>query len=505
VQGPNAENYEVSSDLVLQAGGGDYVQYLRASTNALSKGSTGQGSYLAVELQSPTFNSTTGNCSGYLAVYQASSGSVTQLTSTPIKCQARMNIRSVVFGTSLNVLVNGVVYSFYNVGPTTGAPGVGGRSMPNGNSIALAKLGPWDNVAPAQINANTFTTSVYFSSTPGQPGSVMAQWQGAVDNPAGGNNAGDGVGVAYYTITRGTVSGTDTNTPTFQSFDASVYDGTVLQSNTYSYSITPCDFHGNCGSTLSSLFVSTGQGTVDGHRIGIHPTGSYWGGAGEQLDLLSGNLNYSLPLMTAVGRSGLKANFALVYNSQNWRVVVNQLGTVPRILGADTGFGFGWQLMLGSVMPVYTNGGVVAFYLFTDSTGAQYHLTQNNSGIWTSSERVYVWYDSNQNRLYFRNGTYWVMGCVSAGGEQDAGTLYPTVVEDTNGNQIIVTYMNGVGVSWNNSSSRITIVEDARATNQLVWGSAAPASYSLSYTNTTPPYLSGIQNYVGPAKPTRST
>jgi hypothetical protein len=201
--------------------------------------------------------------------------------------------------------------------------------------------------------------------------------------------------------------------------------------------------------------------------------------------------------MTAVGRSGLKANFALVYNSQNWRVVVNNIATVPRILGADTGFGFGWQLMLGSVMPVYTNNGALAYYLFTDSTGAQYHLTVNNSGIWTSTESVYVWYDSNQNRLYFRNGTFWAMGCVSSGGEQDAGTLYPTIVEDTNGNQIIITYMAGVGVSWNNSSSRIAIIEDARATSQYVWGDTVPTSYSLTYTYTTPPYLSGIQNFVG--------
>jgi hypothetical protein len=408
-----------------------------------------------------------------------------------------MTIRSVVFGDSLNVMVNGMVYSYANVGPATGMPGVGGRSMPTGNSIAIAKLGPWDNVAPAQVNPNTFTTSVYFGPTPGEPGSVMAQWQGAVDNPAGGSNPGDGVGVAYYTIARTTTYGTDTTPQSFTSFDASFYDGTVYQSNTYAYSITACDFHGNCTNTSQLFPVSTGQGTVDGHRIGIRPTGNYWGGAGEQIDLLSGNLNFSLPLIAAVGRSGLKANFALVYNSQNWRVVANQLQTVPRILGADTGFGFGWQMMLGSVMPVYTGSGLVGFYLFTDSTGAQYHLTQNSGGIWSSTESVYVWYNSNQNRLYFRNGTFWAMGCISAGGEQDAGTLYPTIVEDTNGNQIIITYMPGVGVSWTNSSSRITVIEDARASGQSVGGSSVPASYSLSYTNTVPAYLSGIQNYVG--------
>jgi hypothetical protein len=44
VHGPNSNNYEVSSDVVLQAAGGDYVQYLRASGSiVLSDGSTGQG------------------------------------------------------------------------------------------------------------------------------------------------------------------------------------------------------------------------------------------------------------------------------------------------------------------------------------------------------------------------------------------------------------------------------------------------------------------------------
>jgi hypothetical protein len=29
-------------------------------------------------------------------------------------------------------------------------------------------------------------------------------------------------------------------------------------------------------------------------RTGVTSTGSYWGGAGEQIDLLSGNLNFTL-------------------------------------------------------------------------------------------------------------------------------------------------------------------------------------------------------------------
>ena len=71
-----------------------------------------------------------------------------------------------------------------------------------------------------------------------------------------------------------------------------------------------------------------------------------------------------------------------------------------------------------------------------DATGAEYRLTVNTNGIWTSTEGIYLSYDSNAQRLYFRDGSFWVFGCTSAGTEQDAGTMYPTVMEDTNGNQL---------------------------------------------------------------------
>jgi YD repeat-containing protein len=171
-------------------------------------------------------------------------------------------------------------------------------------------------------------------------------------------------------------------------------------------------------------------------------------------------------------------------------------------MGVDTGYGFGWQLMLGSLMPVYSAAAdpvPVQYYLFTDSTGAQYHLNQNSGSVWSSSESVYVWYDASANLLHFRNGTFWVMGCASAGGEPDAGTLYPTVVEDSNGNQIVVTYMAGAGPSWINSSARITIIEDARAVWYLTGGDELYESYTFNYVTggNGLSYLSGITSYVG--------
>ena len=46
VQGPSTTNYEVNATLALNASGGVYVEYVRATSNAL----TGTGSYFSTEL-----------------------------------------------------------------------------------------------------------------------------------------------------------------------------------------------------------------------------------------------------------------------------------------------------------------------------------------------------------------------------------------------------------------------------------------------------------------------
>ena len=62
---------------------------------------------------------------------------------------------------------------------------------------------------------------------------------------------------------------------------------------------------------------------VDSRRVGVRPTGSYWGGGGEQLDTLSGNLNFSIPLIKVRARLGWTLPVGISYNSQNWTRTVN--------------------------------------------------------------------------------------------------------------------------------------------------------------------------------------
>lgn len=177
-----------------------------------------------------------------------------------------------------------------------------------------------------------------------------------MDNPSDGN----GVGVVSYSITQQCFAGNCTGGTFFTSYDASVYDNTVQPGALYRYSIAATDFHGNLGPSTSFWVATPPAGSIDPHRVGVQRTGNYWGGAGEHIDLVSGNLNFTIPLVTAVGRNGLTATFALSHNSQNWR---NAYG-INRMLGADTGYGFGWQLMLGSLLPVWgrLQGAVLSLY-----------------------------------------------------------------------------------------------------------------------------------------------
>jgi hypothetical protein len=114
-------------------------------------------------------------------------------------------------------------------------------------------------------------------------------------------------------------------------------------------------------------------------------------------------------------------------------------------------------------------------------------------GVWSSSSQsVYVWFDANANRLHFRDGTFWAMGCTSSSGEADADTMYPTTVEDVNGNQVLIVYKAGAGipVAATNTSARIATIQDVRAASGAV-------TYHFSYNSDAPvPHLAGITNTI---------
>src|SRR5258708_3518714 len=243
---------------------------------------------------------------------------------------------------------------------TSGAPGVSVSNAPYGNTISRVQLGPLDTVAPNAISAASVGVSAF-------PNRVDLQWQGVRDDP-------NGIGILWYQV----------STPSYPTWapSPSFTDPTVVPGTTYNYNLDAVDFHWN-SSVTSITVVTPPAGSIDPRETGVRPTGSYWGGGGENIDLRSGNLNCTIPLLKVKGR-GWNVPFNLSYNSQNWRQ--DSGGTWN--LGRDRGFGYGWNLQGGALLPEYNGWYSIHHYLFIDSTGAEYRLDQNNGGIWTSKESI---------------------------------------------------------------------------------------------------------------------
>jgi len=472
-------DYEVMSTLTLPASGGTYVQLVRATTNAMS-GPGATGTYYSVEVQNPTWSGA--YCSATLAIYKRVSNVVTLLSSSSISCYNGLVMRTVVRGSTLFVMhsspysgeVQGwpAAVTVTDSSITSGVAGIGVYNTPSGNSVENVSLGPLDRVAPSAVTAQSIATYVL-------PNRVEMQWQGVVDDA-------NGIGLWNYQVYRNQVYIGQTFTPDFD-------DDAVTPGTQYSYMIKAVDAHQNVSATTVFGAVTPAAGAVDARRIGVRPLGSYWGDAGEQIDTLSGNLNFTYPLMTAMGRGAWSATFALNYNSQLWR---KDSGGV-RKLGRDVGYGFGWRLIAGSLTPIWQNSFQLDHFIYTDSTGAEYRLDQYDAPncMWTSLEGVHVGYNSCMNRLYFPDGSFWSMAAASAGIEQDAGTMYPTLMEDTNGNQVTIAYQNGLSSPLANSSARISSVEDVRAiyTGQ---GPSGYQTYSFTYDTETMPHLTNVTSHI---------
>ncbi len=179
------------------------------------------------------------------------------------------------------------------------------------------------------------------------------------------------------------------------------------------------------------------------------------------------------------------------YNSANFR---KDTAATWKI-GRDSGYGFGWKFLAGSITPYYSDWWGLHHYLFTDSTGAEYRLNQQDAnGIWYSQEGIYVRYDPVKNQLYFPDGSFWEFGAQSAGLEEDGGTFYPTKMQDTNGNFIAISYQTGACALSPQSSARITVIEDSRALYYPYGNANQLATYWLTYTNDATPHLTSIQS-----------
>jgi RHS repeat-associated protein len=461
--------YEVKMTLQLKVSGGVYSMYHRASSNALESPNT--GTYYVTELQNPTPGGT-----GTLALYRVVNGSATLLAQTSVPCHDGMTVRAILRGDgNYWAYVDNWFYMFasgLNTAIPSGQPGFGVRSTPIGNLIVEGDIGHQDTVAPNAPNTAQLALDV-------TPNRVQLQWPGVADDP-------NGTGVSMYGVYR---NGSWIAYVTYPEFE----DDSVAAGATYTYQLVAFDFHQNYTWSSSFSVTTPPAGTIDPLRTGVTALAPTWGGTGENIDMRSGNLNYTVPLLKPIGRGGLSVPVNLAYNSQFWR----ENGSNTWRESSFLSLGPGWTLQAGSLTPYYDNltWNAPLYFLFVDNTGAQYRLDQVSNGVYSSIQSIYLWFDTNTHLLHFKDGSTWTFGCISAGTENDAGTMYPTIIEDTFGNGIAIRYADGAGTSWPDSSSRIGEIEDTRSTKKGPDG--LPASYAFTYNGTT---LSGISNYIGSAE-----
>ncbi|MBI4892181.1 MAG: hypothetical protein HY821_16255, partial [Acidobacteria bacterium] len=462
--------YEVRTQVKLDSTGGTYVHYIHATQDAMT-GPSPSGTFYSIEWG----NVVLGNgCQMTMTVNQRVNGVFTQRSSSVVGCQqgALNTMQTVVIDNgALTVYLNGMlVYGTEgaNVIPG-GQPGVGVINAPAGNGFTLVQMGLLDRTGPGAVDRGRVATTTL-------PNSVEIQWQSADDGQYGS-------GVPHYWLRRDGVVIALIRSNYF-------LDQTVQPGQTYSYTISPVDRHSNDGpSTTFSVTTPTQAG--EARRVGVRPDGAYWGGAGEQIDMMSGNLNFSVPLLAATRRGGWTLPLGLSYNSQNWR---RDNGQAEWNLGRDIGYGYGWMLMAGQIRPHYTDTWNIHHWTYVDSTGAEYRLDQYSGGKWRSKEPVYVVWDDAMHRLLFPDGSYWNFYCVSGAGEADRGTYYPTAFVDRNGNLTGIEYNPGFVVGLPDTSGRIGKIFDVRA------GGSWNAAYQFYYGSGPTPHLSQITNAVNTAE-----
>ena len=448
--------YEVRAKLKIPSAGGSYILYLRASDNAqIIPNGTPIGQFIALEVKNPTY--TNGVCTATLNAWRAVGGALSLLGGTTIPCYDGMEVRGVSTPLRIRFYLDEVFYfSHLETVIYGGKPGIGGFGMPSGNGISRVDLGSLDRVAPV-LSATSIATAVF--DTRGE-----IQWSPADDGP-------NGVGIfGYHYFRNNTYMGIRRN--------AEIVDLTVTPGTTYTYELQPEDFHGNLGLRTAISVTTPAAGNIDPRRTGVRPLGTYWGGLGEQIDLQSGNVNFSMPLFQAQARGGWGVTFALSYNSQNWRR--DTAGTARTWNhGRDIGYGYGWRFMAGAMTPLFTSYWNIGMYRFMDSSGAEYRLTETapGSGEWVAKDGLFITYKPAEGRLYFPDGSWWYFGSIAGSAEMDLGTRYPTLFQDRNGNQIKVRYRPARGGTQINGSGRIWQVEDVRQ-----WA-AGGATYECNYVN----------------------
>lgn len=193
-------------------------------------------------------------------------------------------------------------------------------------------------------------------------------------------------------------------------------------------------------SFAASSEFSTFVGTID---VGTFPTTSgnfstaridilnRAGNGGE--DLLSGNVNFGIPILSLPGRAGLNVGLGLIYNSRVW-------SKANSTVAFDTDRGFpspGFRLGFPVVQPRFYNTatGTASYLLITPSGG---HIDLRRVGatnVYESADSAYTQLTDNTSSLLVRttDGTQMTYSLSN-------GQWVCTQIKDRNGNYLTINY-----------------------------------------------------------------
>ncbi|HEX8687799.1 MAG TPA: S8 family serine peptidase, partial [Pyrinomonadaceae bacterium] len=202
------------------------------------------------------------------------------------------------------------------------------------------------------------------------------------------------------------------------------------------------------GETISADWVSTGKyggSTLSLARLDpSNRTGT------PDVDLFSGNYNWSLPLLNLPGRSGLDLSLTLSYNSLVWTKLSYSYMFFDEDQGSPSpGFRLGFPV----VQPQFYDevAGKYAYLLVTPA-GARVELRQTaTAGVYEAADSSYLQLIDYGSTKLMRdtNGTQYTMT------DDGTGRFKCTQVKDRNGNYQTITYTSGRIASITDTLARV--------------------------------------------------
>ena len=150
------------------------------------------------------------------------------------------------------------------------------------------------------------------------------------------------------------------------------------------------------------------------------------------------NFTFGLPVVGIPGR-GLDMSLSLIYNSLLWNKSTNpSTGATWMTYDVDSGYpAQGFRLGYGQIEDQGSNG-----FTLTDANGTRHALVSSGGGNYDSTDGTFIRFNggSGWGTLFYPDGTRVFYGAAGGGYRS-----YPTVIQDRNGNFMLINYVNGVG------------------------------------------------------------